>query len=100
MSCSGVSPSKRAAAGDCWVVLVAKPRLPPRTSLPVVRSPILQVLLAMLRFDPLVRNPHLQTILAHYWKRPDATREFPVERRLFRTEPDVQVLVLSQRPLG
>jgi predicted alpha/beta-fold hydrolase len=50
-------------------------------------------------FDPLVRNPHLQTILAHYWKRPDAA-EFPIHRRLFRTEPDVQVLVLSQRPTG
>jgi predicted alpha/beta-fold hydrolase len=54
----------------------------------------------LLPFDPLVRNPHLQTILAHYWKRPDVTAEFPIERRLFRTEPDVQVLVLSQRPPG
>jgi predicted alpha/beta-fold hydrolase len=51
-------------------------------------------------FDPLVRNPHLQTILAHYWKRPDVTASYPVERRLFRTEPDVQVLVHSQRPPG
>ena len=51
-------------------------------------------------FDPLVRNPHLQTILGHYWKRPDVTAQFPVERRLFRTEPDVHVLVLSQRPRG
>jgi predicted alpha/beta-fold hydrolase len=51
-------------------------------------------------FDPLVRNPHLQTILAHYWPRPDVSAEFPIERRLFRTEPDVQVLVLSQRPAG
>jgi predicted alpha/beta-fold hydrolase len=52
----------------------------------------------LLPFDPLVRNPHLQTVLAHYWPRPDASAEFPTERRLFRTEPDVQVLVLSQRP--
>jgi uncharacterized protein len=50
-------------------------------------------------FEPLVRNPHLQTILAHYWKRPDVSAQFPVERRLFRTEPDVQVLVFSQRPV-
>jgi predicted alpha/beta-fold hydrolase len=54
--------------------------------------------LKLIPFEPLVRNPHLQTILAHYWKRPDADAEFPVERRLFRTESDVQVLVLSQRP--
>jgi len=52
----------------------------------------------MIPFDPLVRNPHLQTVLAHYWKRPDAAKEFPVQRRLFQTEPSVHVLVLSQRP--
>src|SRR5207342_3968442 len=38
------------------------------------------------------------TIAAHYWRRPDAEAEFPVERRLFRTEPDVEVLVCTQRP--
>jgi predicted alpha/beta-fold hydrolase len=54
----------------------------------------------MIPFDPLWRSPHLQTIAAHFWKRPDATPEFPVERRLYRTEPDVQVLVCSQRPHG
>jgi predicted alpha/beta-fold hydrolase len=54
----------------------------------------------MVPFDPLVRNPHLQTILGHYWTRPDGAAQFPVERRLFRTEPDAQVLVLSQRPAG
>jgi uncharacterized protein len=53
----------------------------------------------MVSFDPLLRSPHLQTIAAHFWKRPDAA-EFPVERRLYRTEPDVQVLVCSQRPHG
>lgn len=46
----------------------------------------------------MVRSAHLQTILAHYWKRPDVDVEFPAERRLFDTEPGVQVLVLSQRP--
>lgn len=51
----------------------------------------------MTAFHPLFRNPHLQTIAGHLWKRPpdDAV---PVERRLFQTEPDVQVLVESQRP--
>ena len=52
----------------------------------------------MIPFHPLVRDPHLQTILAHYWPRPDVSAQFPIERRLFRTEPDVQVLVHSQRP--
>ena len=51
-------------------------------------------------FDPLFRNPHLQTIAGHYWKRPDVTAEFPLVSRLIRTEPDVQVLVHSQRPPG
>jgi predicted alpha/beta-fold hydrolase len=54
----------------------------------------------MVPFEPLVRDAHLQTILGHYWKRPDAHVEFPVTRRLIETEPGVQVLVLSQRPHG
>jgi uncharacterized protein len=49
-------------------------------------------------FVPLFRNPHLQTILAHYWKRPEAS--VPIERRFVETEPGVQVLVESQRPPG
>ena len=53
----------------------------------------------MIPFEPVFRNPHLQTILAHFWKRPE-TAEFPVERRFYRTEADVQVLVCSQRPAG
>ena len=51
-------------------------------------------------FDPLFRNPHLQTILGHYWKRPDFDPSYPIERRLYHTEPDVQVIVESQRPAG
>src|SRR5450631_3271067 len=54
----------------------------------------------MVPFDPLLRSPHLQTIAAHIWRRPDASAEFPIVRRLYRTEPDVQVLVCSQRPHG
>jgi uncharacterized protein len=52
----------------------------------------------MTAFEPLFRSPHLQTIAANFWKRPDADRQFPIERRLVRTEPSVQVLVESQRP--
>ena len=51
-------------------------------------------------FEPLFRNPHLQTIAANFWQRPDVTAQFPIERRLVRTEPGVQVLVESQRPAG
>ena len=54
----------------------------------------------MVPFEPLLRSPHLQTIAAHFWRRPDLAAEFPIERRLYRTEPDVQVLVCSQRPRG
>jgi len=51
-------------------------------------------------FAPLFRNPHLQTIAAHYWRRPGYDARFPIEERLYRTETDVQVLVESQRPAG
>ncbi|HEY7388548.1 MAG TPA: alpha/beta fold hydrolase [Bryobacteraceae bacterium] len=52
----------------------------------------------MIPFDPLFRNPHIQTIAAHFWPRDGAERRFPVSARLYRTEPDVQVLVHSQWP--
>jgi predicted alpha/beta-fold hydrolase len=51
-------------------------------------------------FDPLVRNPHLQTILGHFWPRRLDTRRFPVEQRLIRTGPDTLVLVQTQHPRG
>src|ERR1035438_7881342 len=37
-------------------------------------------------FDPLFRNPHLQTIAGHYWRRPSDFARFPIQRRLYRTE--------------
>lgn len=49
---------------------------------------------------PLVGNPHLLTILAHFWPAGLNERRFPVERRLYRTDPGVEVLVESQRPEG
>jgi predicted alpha/beta-fold hydrolase len=51
-------------------------------------------------FVPLFTSPHLQTIAGHYWPRDGAERRFPVESRLYGTEPDVQVLVGSQHPNG
>jgi len=45
-------------------------------------------------FQPLFRNPHLETIAAHFWPRPES--HLPAERRFIRTEPEVEVLVESQ----
>jgi predicted alpha/beta-fold hydrolase len=52
----------------------------------------------MTAFQPLVRNPHLQTIAAHYWRR--RSRAARCERRFYRTEPGVQVLVETDGPDG
>jgi len=49
-------------------------------------------------FVPLFRNPHLLTIAGNFWPRELDTERFPVEARLYDTEPGVQVLVHSQRP--
>jgi len=54
----------------------------------------------MPRFEPLFRNPHVQTIAGHFWPRPESRERFPVTDRLYRTEPGVEVLVASQRPDG
>jgi predicted alpha/beta-fold hydrolase len=51
-------------------------------------------------FVPLFKNPHLQTIAGHFWPRPSGARRFPVEKKLYHTEPDVQVLVETERPAG
>jgi uncharacterized protein len=52
----------------------------------------------MIAFVPLFRNPHLQTIAAHLWPRHGEEARFPIQRRLFATEPGIQVLVQSQSP--
>jgi len=51
---------------------------------------------AAVEFRPLFRNPHLQTIASHFWRRPRAAE--PVERRILETEPGVSVLMESQHP--
>jgi predicted alpha/beta-fold hydrolase len=48
-------------------------------------------------FRPLFRNPHWQTIAGHFWPRPGVS-EANWQRRFFRTEPDVEVLVESLYP--
>ena len=49
---------------------------------------------------PYFRNPHLLTIAGNYWNRVLDEQRFPVQAKLYSTEPGVQVLVHSQRPAG
>jgi hypothetical protein len=51
-------------------------------------------------FQPLVRNPHILTILGNFWPRKYDFSAFPLETRLIRTAEDTQVLVQTQRPAG
>jgi predicted alpha/beta-fold hydrolase len=52
------------------------------------------------QFEPLSRNPHVLTILSNFWPREYNCAQFPVERRLIRTDADTQVLVQTQFPSG
>ena len=54
----------------------------------------------MIPFEPLFRNPHLQTIAGHFWIRNGEEWRFPLRRRFYRTERGIAVLVQSQRPSG
>lgn len=47
-------------------------------------------------FEPLFSNPHLETIAAHFWPRPEL--DVPIERLFLRTVPGVEVLIETQRP--
>jgi hypothetical protein len=49
-------------------------------------------------FEPLFPNPHALTIAGNFWPRRLDVATFPVQAKLFRTAPDVQVLIHSQRP--
>ena len=51
-------------------------------------------------FEPIVRNPHILTILGNFWPRGYDFTSFPMQRRLIRTDPDTEVLVETQRPAG
>lgn len=50
-------------------------------------------------FVPIVRNPHALTILGNFWPRGYDFAPFPENRRLIQTDPDTQVLVVSQHPV-
>ena len=51
-------------------------------------------------FKPLFRNPHLATIAGNFWRRPESEQQWPVESVVYETEPNVRVLIHSQRPTG
>ena len=49
-------------------------------------------------FQPLLRNPHLLTIAGNFAVRRLDAKRFPIESKVYTTEPDVRVLVHTQRP--
>lgn len=49
-------------------------------------------------FTPLVRNPHLLTIVGNFWPRALDEARFPPRPGVIDTEPDVRILVISQMP--
>jgi uncharacterized protein len=51
-------------------------------------------------FDPFFKNPHLSTMAGNFWSRPKSQLRWPVQRTIYRTEPDVQVGVDAQLPEG
>ena len=54
----------------------------------------------MLPFEPLVKNPHLQTIFANSWPRRYDESSWPIESRLVQTDACTKVLVQTQSPTG
>jgi uncharacterized protein len=51
-------------------------------------------------FRPFFKNPHLATIAGNFWRRPESEKRWPVEPRLYQTEPGVKIRVDAQRPSG
>lgn len=58
------------------------------------------MLYSLSSYRPLFRNPHVATIAASFWPRHLDEGRFPVEAKLFRPEPEVQVLIHKQEPKG
>jgi predicted alpha/beta-fold hydrolase len=51
-------------------------------------------------FEPFFKNPHLATIAGNFWSRPKVDTRWPPQAVIYQTEPEVSVLVHSQRPEG
>lgn len=52
----------------------------------------------MAPFRPFFKNPHLATIAGNFWSRPKSEKRWPVESRVYQTEPGVKIRVDSQYP--
>ncbi len=51
-------------------------------------------------FETLFRNPHVATVVANFWPRKYDYSAYPMQSRLVQTDPDTQVLVQTQFPIG
>jgi predicted alpha/beta-fold hydrolase len=51
-------------------------------------------------FEPLLRNPHILTILGNFWPRDYDFAPYPIDNRLIQTDAETQVLVQTQFPSG
>lgn len=51
-------------------------------------------------FVPLFRNAHLATLAGNFWPRPLDEARFPTRQTLYRTAPDVEIVVEENRPEG
>lgn len=51
-------------------------------------------------YEPYLGNGHVQTLLANFWPRPVTEARYPIVRRLYATEPGVQIAVDEQFPSG
>src|SRR4051795_13220508 len=49
-------------------------------------------------FRPVVRNPHLLTLIGNFARRRLDLKRFPVAEQRIETEPGVEILVHSHRP--
>ena len=63
-------------------------------------APLYRYNKSLVPFIPIFRNPHLLTIAGNFWPREFEHSRYPIEDRLYRTAPDVQVRVQSQLPVG
>ncbi|HML17466.1 MAG TPA: alpha/beta fold hydrolase [Bryobacteraceae bacterium] len=52
----------------------------------------------MRAFEPFFKNPHLATIAAAFWSRPQSELRWPVRAVRYQTEPGIEILVHSQAP--
>lgn len=52
----------------------------------------------MRAFRPFFKNPHLATLAGNFWTRPKSENRWPVESRIYETEPGVKIRVDSQCP--